>query len=481
MVSDFFYPNVGGVEGHIYAVSKELVARGHRVVVITHSYAKEGAPAGHRVGVRQLSCGITVYHLPLATLASQATLPNFFTSHPLLRYILVREQIDIVHVHASLSSLAHEALFHARALCATGGKTGNAIRTVFTDHSLFSLGEDSASALTNKLLGFVLSDVDRVVTVSYTGKDNTILRAQIDPNRVHVIPNAVDSTHFHPPQGLTTRAADHNGTASDRITVVILSRLTYRKGISLLLDVIPLICESCPDVDFLIGGDGPKRVDLEQMREGTRPILLDRVTLVGQVTGAEAVRDHLHSGQIFLSPSLTEAFGTTLIEAASCGLLCVATRVGGVPETLPQPQSLMLAEPTSRDIVRVLKGAVERIREERSQARESPEAQDVNDPRSLAATFRGIYSWSHVARRLEQVYSEALHERTPSTFERMQKYFYGNKSLHTPGGERGTAAGIVFCIVVATNLAFAALLEYFWPADDIERAIWWLEEDPKTR
>ncbi len=45
MVSDFFYPNVGGVEHHIYALSQCLIARGHKVVVLTHAY-------GDRKGIR---------------------------------------------------------------------------------------------------------------------------------------------------------------------------------------------------------------------------------------------------------------------------------------------------------------------------------------------------------------------------------------------------------------------------------------------
>lgn len=43
----------------------------------------------------------------------------------------------------------------------------------------------------------------------------------------------------------------------------------------------------------------------------------------------------LTRGQIYLNTSLTEAFGISIIEAASAGLFVVSTRVGGVPEILP--------------------------------------------------------------------------------------------------------------------------------------------------
>jgi phosphatidylinositol glycan class A protein len=38
MVGDFFFPNTGGVENHMYQLSQCLMARGHKVVVLTHAY-----------------------------------------------------------------------------------------------------------------------------------------------------------------------------------------------------------------------------------------------------------------------------------------------------------------------------------------------------------------------------------------------------------------------------------------------------------
>jgi len=49
----------------------------------------------------------------------------------------------------------------------------------------------------------------------------------------------------------------------------------------------------------------------------------------------EEVRDFMVRGHIYLHPSLTEAFGAVLVEAASCGLYVVCTEVGGIPEALP--------------------------------------------------------------------------------------------------------------------------------------------------
>ena len=53
MVSDFFYPNMGGVETHIYQLSHCLIERGHKIVIITHAYED-------RSGIRYLTGGIKV-------------------------------------------------------------------------------------------------------------------------------------------------------------------------------------------------------------------------------------------------------------------------------------------------------------------------------------------------------------------------------------------------------------------------------------
>lgn len=53
MVSDFFYPNMGGVEEHIFNLSQCLLEFGHKVVVLTHSY-------GDRTGVRYMTNGLKV-------------------------------------------------------------------------------------------------------------------------------------------------------------------------------------------------------------------------------------------------------------------------------------------------------------------------------------------------------------------------------------------------------------------------------------
>lgn len=80
-----------------------------QIIVITHSYQD-------RKGVRYLTKGLKVYYLPIRTFYNQCILPTMMCNIPLLRYILLRERIQIVHGHSAFSALAHETMFVGKLL-----------------------------------------------------------------------------------------------------------------------------------------------------------------------------------------------------------------------------------------------------------------------------------------------------------------------------------------------------------------------------
>ncbi|GET01534.1 phosphatidylinositol N-acetylglucosaminyltransferase GPI3 subunit [Rhizophagus clarus] len=417
MVSDFFYPNMGGVESHLYQLSQRLIQREHKVIIITHSY-------GNRTGIRYLTNGLKVYYVPHMVIYSEATLPTIYGFFPIFRNIVKRERIDIVHGHQAFSSLCHEAILHSRTM---------GMKACFTDHSLFGFA-DASSILTNKLLKFTLSDIDHVICVSHTSKENTVLRAALNPQMVSVIPNAVVASQFKPDPG----AQDPNF-----ITIVVASRLVYRKGMDLLVAAIPRICQMHPKVKFIIGGDGPKRIDLEQMRE--KYLLHDRVELVGTLMQHE-VRNLLTKGHIFLNTSLTEAFCIGIVEAACCGLLVVSTKVGGVPEVLPK-RMIIFAKPEEDDLINAVGRAIEMIR-----------LKEVI-PIKFHDEIKEMYSWVNVAERTEKVYDAIWKMRIPPLMERLRRY-YGC----------GLWAGKIFCILIAIDYLIWRFLEWLFPEQNIEIA-----------
>lgn len=420
MVTDFFYPQPGGVEFHVYHLSQKLIDLGHSVIIITHDY-------GNRNGIRTLTNGLKVYYVPFFTFYRSTTFPTVFLAFPILRNIFIREQIDIVHGHGSMSSLGHEAIFHGRTM---------GLKTVFTDHSLFGFA-DLGSILGNKVLKFTLSDVSHVICVSHTCKENTVLRASLNPLSVSVIPNAVLSQDFTP----ETRQM------SGKITIVVISRLFPNKGADLLMAIIPRICKADDSVEFLIAGDGPKFLDLEQMRE--KHFLQERVRLIGEVKH-EAVRDIMVQGQIYLHPSLTEAFGTVIVEAASCGLFVVTTKVGGIPEVLPN-HMMNFADPDEDSLVLVTLNAIKQFKSGKI------------DTSKFHNEVSQMYSWEDVAKRTENVYKSLdLGKLNGSLTERFQKYYCC-----------GAIAGKLFVLCVVVDIFIYVILEFFYPRDQIDKATKW--------
>ncbi|KAF2485641.1 hypothetical protein BDY17DRAFT_294015 [Neohortaea acidophila] len=475
MVSDFFFPQPGGVESHIYQLSSKLIDRGHRVVIITHAY---GSPYPNRTGIRYLTNRLKVYHIPHWVVYRSTTFPTVFSSFPILRQIFIREQIQIVHGHASLSNLCHEGLLHARTM---------GLHTVFTDHSLFGFS-DAGSIMANKLLKFSLSDVGHVVCVSHTCKENTTLRASLNPLAVSVIPNAVVPSSFQPLQPHEAKASHLPGDKSgllppppdpsqpigpgDPLTCIVISRLFYNKGTDLLISALPIMLRRHENLRFIIAGSGPKAIDLEQMLDSLPQQLLytasgqSRVVLLGSIRHEE-VRDVMVRGHLLLSTSLTEAFGTVLVEAASCGLMVVATRVGGVPEVLPNNMTVFVF-PEVEDVVR---GVTEAIRQLTSKTVHRGKFHDF---------VKNMYSWSDIARRTERVYdlitgapsasdNEGYYDEEwvnygqpaqPHSFalmDRLKRYF-----------GCGIWAGKLFVIVVVVDYLIYCFLELMYPRDKID-------------
>ena len=297
---------------------------------------------------------------------------------------------------------------------------------------------------------------------------------------VSVIPNAVVAENFEPlgynKSNKNNQMGNHRDARppppphhhlgpEDTITIVVISRLFYNKGTDLLIAAIPRILASDPNVRFIIAGSGPKAIDLEQMLE--RRVLQDRVEILGPIRHEE-VRDVMVRGHIYLHPSLTEAFGTVIVEAASCGLYVVCTQVGGIPEVLP-PHFTEFAKPEEDDLVAKTRKAIAALRSNRIRT------ERFHDQVKM------MYSWTDVAQRTERVYDGV-------TGALSEEEFYGDNSGGGWSATRGRAgvqsfalidrlkryygcgiwAGKLFCMCVVIDYLFLVFLEIFAPRANID-------------
>jgi glycosyltransferase involved in cell wall biosynthesis len=120
-------------------------------------------------------------------------------------------------------------------------------------------------------------------------------------------------------------------------------RHTHQKGISKLLYAMEKLRR--PDIHLVIGGTGHLT---EQLRRFTELVgVEDRVTFAGYIPEAE-LADYYASADLFVSPSLAEPFGMTIVEALSAGTRVVTTECGAA-EVLPDT-CLVQVEPDSEAI-----------------------------------------------------------------------------------------------------------------------------------
>jgi glycosyltransferase involved in cell wall biosynthesis len=105
------------------------------------------------------------------------------------------------------------------------------------------------------------------------------------------------------------------------------------KGIDTAIRAIARLKDRVPAIKLRILGDGdttPWRRLAEQLGVG------EKVEFCGEIPGGQPVFDWLDNIDVYIQPSKTEGLPRSLIEAMSRGLPCFASRVGGIPELLPE-------------------------------------------------------------------------------------------------------------------------------------------------
>ena len=144
--------------------------------------------------------------------------------------------------------------------------------------------------------------------------------------------------HVIPVKGISFR---ERGGHSGEINILTIARLVEKKGLPYGIKGVLRVQRECPSIKikYRIIGDGPLRYELERLirkLNGTGTI-----QLLGTKTSPEVFK-YLNESDIFLLPSLMEQAGYVLLEAQSCGLPVIATRVGGIPEMVREGKSAIL-------------------------------------------------------------------------------------------------------------------------------------------
>ncbi len=154
----------------------------------------------------------------------------------------------------------------------------------------------------------------------------------IDPGRVHVVHNGIDTDFYHPVE--ETDVLDRLGVDRSRPSVAFVGRITRQKGVPhLLRSALKLD----PDIQLILlagAADTPELTrETDELVERLRAERTG-VILVSEMLPREDVRQVLTHSSVFCCPSVYEPLGIVNLEAMACSTAVVASAVGGIPEVV---------------------------------------------------------------------------------------------------------------------------------------------------
>jgi glycosyltransferase involved in cell wall biosynthesis len=363
--------DVGGGEKHFLNIAEGLTPRGFRFSFV--------CPYPGRFSRTLTARGWPVHVVDLTRRFSLRSLRA-------LCDLLRAERAQIFHTQGARAS------FSGR-LAARLAKTPVVVSTI--QNSLFDYDISSARRFVYLTLERLSSRwADRIICVSEALAADVIGRYGISPEKVEVIPNAIDPDDFHPsrpPEEVRAKL----GLSVTEPVVALVGRMTEQKGHVYLLRALPALVSRHPDLRLLIVGDGPLRPTLEA--EARALGVHDRCHFVGV---REDVADLLAASNVVAVPSLSEGLPYVILEAMAVARPVVASRVSGNPEVVADGKSGILVPP--RD-VEALAAALDRV---------------LSDPRfgsALGAEGRrrveSEFSLERMLDRIEMVYRGALEGR----------------------------------------------------------------------
>lgn len=308
-----YLPNLGGVERYIYNLSKQLIALGHEVTVVTSNVF---GLASYEVDEN----GIEIFRLPCYNfMKGRYPILKKNDEFTMLDKKLCEKQFDLVVINAR---------FYIHSLYAADFAKKNNIKCITVEHGSTHLSVD------NKILDFVVAHVEHFVTMKLKKKCSDY----------YAVSKAAGewSGHFGiKSKGTLYNAVDIDGIAaaaekrvcdyrkeyniSENATVITFTgRLLKIKGVYELLDAFKQINRN--DLYLFYAGDGPEL-------DGLKAMANDRVIFLGQIDFDHIV-SLLETSDIYCLPSVSEGMSTSVLEAVATNTFVITTYNGGARELI---------------------------------------------------------------------------------------------------------------------------------------------------
>jgi phosphatidylinositol alpha-mannosyltransferase len=299
LVTEFYYPHLGGVTEHVHHLATEFRRQGHETVIITSRMSGEhhDGPFVRRVGTSRV----------VFSNGSFARITTGFGLRRSIEAILREERIDVVHVHGPLAPTL--------GLIAPAAAHRLDIPVVGTFHSWFP-----------RCVGYRLwripcqKRLDRYAATIAVSVPVIEAHARYFRANWRIIPNGVNTEDFRPNGRLSSDAFSRGPR------LLFLGRLDPRNGLDTVLDAMPRIIERFDNARLIIAGDGPLRPWYESRARS----LGSHVEFLGRVNGE---RPHIYgTADLYLCPTTKASFGITLLESMACGTPMIVSDITGFRE-----------------------------------------------------------------------------------------------------------------------------------------------------
>src|SRR6478735_3434733 len=171
----------------------------------------------------------------------------------------------------------------------------------------------------------------RIITCSHYMAWEVETYFGVSREKIDVIPNGVDLRRFDALRGADLSEFRLNFALPDQPIVYYVGRMVPEKGLSVLIDSVPLVMSEWPGVKFVLAGGGGYASDLKAQAYSLG--VADNVIFTGRIP--DEVRDGLFMvADCAVFPSLYEPFGIVALEAMAAGTPVVVSDIGGLSEVV---------------------------------------------------------------------------------------------------------------------------------------------------
>lgn len=192
---------------------------------------------------------------------------------------------------------------------------------------------------------------DAVIAVSAGMREDVLANyPALDPERVHVVRNGIDTEKWYPVEIPETGSVlARIGVDPTKPIVAFVGRITRQKGVAHLVaaahqfspDVQLVLCAGAPDTPEIAAEVGGAVQELAKSRSG--------VFWVQEMLPGDQIREILSAATVFVCPSVYEPLGIVNLEAMACSTAVVASDVGGIPEVVADGRTGLLVHYDAAD------------------------------------------------------------------------------------------------------------------------------------